>query len=46
MTPQLKYYKKGREVVIDKKDLEIVDSLVNKRARFGFVTGPGASGKT
>lgn len=42
----LSYYTKGKTIDIDKHAIDILDCYTTPRARYGFVAGPTAGGKT
>ncbi|KRX00815.1 P-loop containing nucleoside triphosphate hydrolase [Pseudocohnilembus persalinus] len=42
----LHYFSQGKVINIDKKAIDILDSYTTKRAKYGFVTGPQAGGKS
>lgn len=44
--PQLYFFSNGKEIVIDRDKLDILDSFIKPRTKYGFVAGAPASGKT
>ena len=42
--PQLSYFSIGKEIVIDRDALDILDSYITQRSKFGFISGPQFGG--
>eukprot|EP00825_Cyclidium_porcatum_P024772 TRINITY_DN2712_c0_g1_i1.p1 TRINITY_DN2712_c0_g1~~TRINITY_DN2712_c0_g1_i1.p1 ORF type:complete len:1021 (-),score=266.12 TRINITY_DN2712_c0_g1_i1:130-3192(-) len=46
MKPYLVFYKNGKYIEISENKLDILDSYITKKTKFGIIVGPSASGKT